>query len=797
MKKNISINISGIVFYIEEDGYQQLKHYLETISNYFTRFEDSQEIIEDIEYRIAEIFSTKLKAEKQVITITDIEELMSQMGSVADFEAAEEEIGIHQFQEATAGATDFETQEEKFAPTQAAFEYESTEENPFTEDKQSYHRLFRDTKRALLGGVAAGIAHFFKIDPLWMRLAFVALTIGGGAIFDAAPAITFLAYFALWFVVPKNEALEEQENLKRLFRDPENRVLGGVCGGLGAYLGIDPTWMRLIFIAGLFLGGSTFLVYLVFWFITPVAKTLTERMQMQGEPINLENIEATIKDSLNMEDKEGEENIFIRILLFPFRLLALLIANLGPSLQPLFKFSVAALRILSGSILLFISVVGIVVMVISLVGVHIGWEKVYFFGLKAALLRESLHFFVPLSILVFLDGILFFGFFGLLALLLLTKKSPVRAGTFWSLVGIWVSSLVATTVLMSFTGKDFREYAYAETNQTFNFQKEQMFYISLQPSEGNIDPKLRIRGYEGTEVRLVQEFGSYGQSQEAAITQAKEHQYLVFQKDSLLLFDEKLNLENNAYRGQELKMILYVPYNQPFKIMPNMASILRNTLSPYGFGVEDLEKHYWIFTATGLICGDCSREENAKASKRSLAKGEFTALTVNGPFDVEIVGGSESNIRIENDKTDFVDIEINEAGELIINPTTDLKKGELPKIYITVSELKNITLNAAAQGTASNLNLENISINLAGAAELEITGSGENLEAQIHGAGFLRAFDFKVENANLMVTGASAAEVNVSENIEAKVYGASKVVYEGIPENISKDVLGASSFRKR
>jgi hypothetical protein len=91
MKKNISINISGIIFHIEEDGYENLKKYLDSINKYFSSFEDSSEILADIESRIAEIFLSKLNEEKQVITSEDVNSLVATMGSVSDFKAAEEE----------------------------------------------------------------------------------------------------------------------------------------------------------------------------------------------------------------------------------------------------------------------------------------------------------------------------------------------------------------------------------------------------------------------------------------------------------------------------------------------------------------------------------------------------------------------------------------------------------------------------------------------------------------------------------------------------------------------------------
>src|SRR3954470_13186649 len=91
MKKNISINISGIIFHIEEDGYETLKKYLDSINKYFSSFEDSSEILADIESRIAEIFLSKLNEEKQVITYEDVSSLIATMGSVSDFRASEDQ----------------------------------------------------------------------------------------------------------------------------------------------------------------------------------------------------------------------------------------------------------------------------------------------------------------------------------------------------------------------------------------------------------------------------------------------------------------------------------------------------------------------------------------------------------------------------------------------------------------------------------------------------------------------------------------------------------------------------------
>ena len=92
MKKTLSINISGILFHIEEDGYDTLKNYLESINSHFSGYADSKEIISDIENRIAEIFLSYLKNNNQVITAENVTRLIEKMGTIADFSSLEDKV---------------------------------------------------------------------------------------------------------------------------------------------------------------------------------------------------------------------------------------------------------------------------------------------------------------------------------------------------------------------------------------------------------------------------------------------------------------------------------------------------------------------------------------------------------------------------------------------------------------------------------------------------------------------------------------------------------------------------------
>ncbi|MEQ8423308.1 MAG: PspC domain-containing protein, partial [Cyclobacteriaceae bacterium] len=321
MKKNISINISGIIFHIEEDGYDILRKYLDSVNAYFSSFEDNSEILADIESRIAELFLSKLSEGKQVITKDDVKSLISTMGSVSDFKAAEE-------------------QDSPAAVSSRPSEGESKSSGGQTSASK---KLYRDQKRKILGGVCAGLAHYFNIDPVWPRLLFALLVLGsyGGLI---------IVYIILWILLPASEELQEESDVKKMFRDPEKKVIGGVASGVGIFFGIDVTLVRVLFVVFTIAGGLGFLVYLILWIALPEAKTITEKMQMQGEPVTLSNIETTVKKSLNEKDEE-EESLLAKIILFPFRLIAMIINGVVKILGPLFAMSIDILRVGFGALI--------------------------------------------------------------------------------------------------------------------------------------------------------------------------------------------------------------------------------------------------------------------------------------------------------------------------------------------------------------------------------------------------------------------------------------------------------------
>ncbi|WP_034921854.1 PspC domain-containing protein [Gillisia sp. CAL575] len=178
MNKTVNINLAGIFFHIDEDAYAKLQHYLEAIKNSLTNTQGKEEIIADIEARIAELFNEKIKDVKQVIGNTEVEAVIATMGQPEDY-MLDDEI--------------FEDE-----PS-----YAKTTNTANTTGKQ----LFRDTENSYIGGVSSGLGHYLGIQAIWVRLLWIILTIASSGAF-------ILIYIALWIFVPEAKTTADKLSMR-------------------------------------------------------------------------------------------------------------------------------------------------------------------------------------------------------------------------------------------------------------------------------------------------------------------------------------------------------------------------------------------------------------------------------------------------------------------------------------------------------------------------------------------------------------------------------------------------------
>ena len=299
MKKIININLSGRVIPIEDAAYESLQRYIESLRRYFANEEGRDEIINDIESRIAELMNDRVRRGAAAVTEADMDEIIASMGRVEDFEEADAA-------ESTTAAGTTGGQNGTGTTTGG------------TESRRFKGRLYRDSSDKMLGGVCSGLANYMNVDPAIVRLLFAIITFGGFG-------LGVFLYILAWIILPARD-LDGYVG-KRLFRNPDDKVLGGVCGGLAAYFNRETWVVRLIFAAPLLLNilfsllnglfsafdngpgvpdfffgsftGTFVLAYIVLWIVLPEARSPFQKMEMRGETVDVNRIRQNVQEGMN------------------------------------------------------------------------------------------------------------------------------------------------------------------------------------------------------------------------------------------------------------------------------------------------------------------------------------------------------------------------------------------------------------------------------------------------------------------------------------------------------------------
>lgn len=532
MNKTIIININGIIFHIEEDAYDILKNYMTGIKKHFAGSDDSLEITTDIENRIAEMFSDLLKREgKQVIVTPDVTAIILQMGTIEDF---------------STEATD--------ASFTADFSDHSTE-----------RRLFRDPEDHLIGGVAAGIANYFDVEAVWVRLAFA------------------LALFG---------------------------------------------------------AGSGFLIYIVLWMIVPRANTRAEKMAMKGEKIDLQGFKKSFDEELkNVRQSLSNANREAKPFLYQIR-------------DFVGEFFLLLKRFFNGSgkiLLKFVAIIIIAICICIMIGllitliVYIANKSVFTHGLSPFNIVNY-----EFSNILYACGFLVCAI-PLLALILFTIRvvfSRVIFGRgfgFILLIG-WIAALSTVIFYASKVASDFKSNASFSQNMNIMQSQNQHYYLKLNDvkiltkddsatlgikkddfanrivlntndeNDNDINPNnvsLSIEKSENEFPDLVASYSSKGSNYQEALLNARNTSYNFVQEDSIIKFDRKLlPVKKALWRDQKISLTLKLPVNSIITMEENLGRI---ELYNIGLGLYDClddenDKNWgkrlakFKMTETGLVC---------------------------------------------------------------------------------------------------------------------------------------------------------------------------------------------------
>lgn len=526
MNKTVTINLSGIVFHIDENAYELLKKYLEKLKAHFSTTQGKEEIIADIESRLAEMFTERNADVNKVIMAADVNVVIEAMGKPEELPGNEEE-----------------------------------DQKSSTKSDQT-------------------------------------------------------VYF--------------EANRKRFFRNPDDKVLGGVCSGISAYFDIDPIWLRLAFAFSLIFAGTGLLLYIILWFIIPEAKTTSDKLQMRAERVNVATIEKNVREEMENLKKRGEvlageltsDNMNRRV---------------RSSTQKVGDFIGDIVRALGKFIA---GVFGIVITIIS-IAVLVGLTIAIFSGvglfsfavpheITAMVLTNS-----QLWWLVF-GGILAIGIpFTLLLLnglkilfkvkLNLRMIGAVMAGL-W-LVGIAICVLTGVRIASEYQRSATIKQSSMVTNMPgnriflqstpeyvdYDFRNDEIVrFGDLFILDDNADSvvnrvvDLDIEQSENDSTYIIITRYSRGRTYDEAKDLAEAISYNYVVKDSALMLPEQFNISTTSkYRGQHIKVLLKVPVGKSVvldKSLDGMLSDVSNVTDTWDW---DMLGHEWKMTKDGLECNQC------------------------------------------------------------------------------------------------------------------------------------------------------------------------------------------------
>ncbi len=551
MNKTVNINLANTLFHIDDEAYNRLRRYLESIKRSFSGTAGSDEIIADIEARVAELFLEKMENERQVITQKEVDEVINIMGQPEDYMVDED--------------------------------------------------IFEDE--------------------------------------------------------PRKSHSESTRKTKKLYRDIDQKYIGGVCAGLEHYLGFDALWIRLIFILLAVFTGFGLVAYILLWILVPEASTTSQKLDMSGEPVNISNIERKVKegfdgvaDTVKNVDyekvgnkvKSGSKTFFDTI---------------GDIIMFLFK--------IVGK---FIGILLIIIGASSLIGLFIAMFTV---GMSNAVNVPGIDFYeivnttgAPvwlMSILIFFAiGIPFFFLLYLGLKILVNNLKSIGNIAKFSLLGLWLISIGTIFALGVRQAAEFanvgsvniKDQMFVEnpgdtlvikmSDSELEFNMDEVHFGRMRFSYDDNDNRIlisddvdfKIRKSKDDQVSINIRKDSHGRTTLAARERAKQISYGYEVLENEIILDDYLTTAtSNKARNQEVTSTIYIPEGKVVQFEEStrghVGRGIKNDRDFYRSGIID---HTWIMGEDGeLKCQDCPEELDSEEDE----EGGKIILDENG-LDIDI-----------------------------------------------------------------------------------------------------------------------------------------------------------------
>jgi phage shock protein PspC (stress-responsive transcriptional regulator) len=575
MNKTVNINLGGMFFHIDEDAYQKLTRYFDAIKRSLSNSSGHDEIIKDIEMRVSELLNEKQKSDKHVVGLKDVDEVIAVMGQPEDYIIEDELKGSQTYSDNT-------------------------------------------TRRS-----------------------------------------------------------------KKLYRDKEKGMIGGVAAGLGHYFGIDSVWIRIVLILLVFAGfGTGILAYIILWIVTPEAITTSEKLEMTGEPVNISNIEKKVREEF--ESVSGKiKNVDYDKYGNQIKTGASKIGNsFGDFIMTVFKVFAKFL----GVILIITGITTLICLLIAVFTlgssnfIDVPWQSfieagnftdypIWSFGL----------------LMFFAVGIPFF-FLTLLGFKLLspTMKSIGNIAKY-TLLALWI---IAIAILISIGIKQASEVAYegkTVQKETINLMPTDTLYIKFRYNDyytKSINDRENFKFVQDSanaqliysnnvrfqilhtdeKLPFIQiEKMARGKSFQDAKVRAEKIKYAIKIEGNHVILDNYLLTEvSNKFRDQEVEIFLYLPEGTLLKPDSSVQDYDRSDDSFFNLHYSS-DSYIYKVENSQIKCLNCPADENEYDDVDNDTDNDSTQTSVT----INKEGVSVKNDTIINSKNNIQELKINKDGIII------------------------------------------------------------------------------------------------------------------------------------
>ncbi|PNQ72214.1 hypothetical protein C1T31_12880 [Hanstruepera neustonica] len=583
MNKTVNINLAGIFFHIDEDAYLKLQRYLEAIKRSFTDSQGRSEIISDIEARIAELFSERVKHEKQVIGNKEVDEVIAIMGQPEDY-LVDDEI------------------------------FEDEPKSAYQKPSGPSKKLFRDTENSYIGGVSAGLGHYFGVDAIWIRLAWIVLIFGGGT--------GVFLYILLWILVPEAVTTADKLMMKG---EPVNisNIEKKIKDGLGSVSDAAKNVTESV---------------------TGAAKNVSDSVSGAAKNVDLKKQGNKIKSgSQSFFDAIGD------IFMFFFKVLA--------------KF-IGIILIITGASALIGLLIGLFTLGASDI-IHVpGFD--FFDAANATNTPVWL-----ISLLTFFAvGIPFFFVFYLGLKILINNLKSIGNIAKFTLFGVWLVSIITLAVIGIREASEHAFDASVTNKEVINIRANDTLNIKMVGNDNyrkdvyrhgssyrllrdenddkiiySSDIRLIVRSTTDSLASISIEKNAEGSDYQIAKKRANNINYNYKLVGNELFLDGYLTTKiENKFSDQEVEVILYLPEGSVLYADDNTYSFHRN--SSYYNDILDngMEEHYLRIIDDGVECMDCPGDYKVKVD----------------------VGNDRTHVRLDENgleiKTNDSNLEVNKDG---------------------------------------------------------------------------------------------------------------------------------------